>query len=491
VSTPIVTPLAGEAARATAWMPVSLVVGSASSLSVGGVAPFNYAGTGVGPTTSVLPFGSRLARTIAAHFGGRDYEGRRAPQCTFVAAVPVAPTGLRNPRLAQIIASRQADEPFSGRRVHSRAADGPPYAPGPLPSFPGRLGRLQRAFQAEENYPGAQSLRRGGAIALPPLPPISLGKASLLTRIASHFFELPFAGRRLPRRDFSYLGGSDLPARASQIVAETLYQASPAARASQLILEALSGIHAQFRASQLVLENLVGNSPQVRVSQIVIEVLVPTPELAVIPIYPALGGLTYSVIKRPKFSTGAGVAGSGKEVRVGYWANPQWEWDLTYEVLNDNGVPNGTTESDIKTLVGFFLLASASLWPFYFLDPDDYQVTGQALGTGDGVTKNFLMVRTYGLNSFVGTEPVGSVNAGETVNFYLDDVLQDSGCTLNNTTPCGNYVQFAVPPAPGVEITSDFQFWYYARFKDDSYDFEKIMDSLWNQKKITIFSLKS
>jgi uncharacterized protein (TIGR02217 family) len=208
-------------------------------------------------------------------------------------------------------------------------------------------------------------------------------------------------------------------------------------------------------------------------------------------IYPSLIGLMPTVTKRPKWSTGTGVASSGREIRIGYWSYPQWEWDLSYDILADNNAYTGTTAADIKDLIGFFLVNYGSLQPFLFQDIDDYQVTGQEIGVGDGTTKTFLIQRTYGLGSFTGTEPVGQVNTSEPVQVYINNTLQSSTAyTVNTATPCGNTVTFASPPANGAAITMSFDFYYYCRFADDSYDFDKFMKNLWETKKVTIFSLK-
>jgi uncharacterized protein (TIGR02217 family) len=266
-------------------------------------------------------------------------------------------------------------------------------------------------------------------------------------------------------------------------------------RVSQIVTEALVRHPAGARASQVVAEALYhqANPSYVRASQIVVEALVPFTELPVIPVFPQLPGLSIEQVKRPKFSTARGVATSGREIGLGYWSRPQWEWDLTFNALNDQNqyYAQSVAGADIKTLIGFFLTVYGSLSPFFYQDPDDYQQTMQPLGTGDGNTTTFLFTRTFGIGGFVGTEPVGGVNTEEPISIYVGGVLQSTGITINTQTPCGNYVQFATPPAAGEVITASFNFWYFCRFKDDSYDFSKFMDNLWEQKGLSIFSLKN
>jgi uncharacterized protein (TIGR02217 family) len=380
----------------------------------------------------------------------------------------------------------------------SEILDGYPLTPSnALPAS----GRVQRTIAIHfVRPPFAGRAARSPAIGPVPAPPVygrPSGRQRRLQAFAAHFSVPPYKGRRLPRLEyFNYGGGAGIPPRASQIVAEALTISPAGARASQLIIEALSRDPAGARASQIVVEALYQqtNPAYVRASQIVLEVLVPYTELPVIPVYPQLIGLTFDYVKRPKASVGRGTASSGREIAVNYWQNPQWEWDLSYDILADNGQNTGTTVSDIKTLMGFFLWAQGTFNPFYFQDPDDNAVTGQAIGLGDGVTKQFTFVRTYGLDSalgdFTGTEPVGGVNTEETLTLYLDGVAQEDGFTVDTSTPCGNIVTFNTAPAAGVAITADFSFWYFCRLKDDTAEFEKFMSGLWAVKRLTIFSLK-
>jgi uncharacterized protein (TIGR02217 family) len=395
------------------------------------------------------------------------------------------------------------------------------YAPHITKLFPGR-GAARPAWQPGVTPPSSTALpfdrhaalrfaqaplfrgrgARAAAVVPPPAPPVYGHPAGLQRRLAAwvtQFAAQPFKGRAAPRYGrVAYGGGAGLPARASQIVTETLAASRAGARASQSILEALTRDPAGMRASQIITETLYQqtNPTYVRASQIVLEVLAPYTELPVIPVYPQLIGLTFDYTKRPKNSVGRGTGSSGREIAVGYWANPQWEWDLTYDILADNGQGVGTTASDIKTMIGFFLWAAGTLSPFYFQDPDDNQVTGQALAVGDGSTKQFTFVRTYGLDSilgnFTGTEPIGGLNLeASSPVIYLDSVAQEGGFTIDNSTPYGNTVTFSTAPGVGVAVTGDFSFYYFCRLKDDTLDYSKFMNGLWELKKITIFSLKN
>jgi uncharacterized protein (TIGR02217 family) len=252
------------------------------------------------------------------------------------------------------------------------------------------------------------------------------------------------------------------------------------------------------RATQQVIEALIpAGAAAGRVTHLVVEALV----WAIDPwtgknfdgvggmpgTFPTLPGLAYSVIKRPKFFTGTGVSASGREVRVGYAGTPLWEWDLTFDYLPDKQTVSSATPSDLKQLLGFFLAQNGALFGFNFRDPDDNYVTGQPIGTGDGVQTNFLLTRTFGGTDGSGTEPIGAVDMGQPFHAYIDGVLQDpSAYDVVGTQPVGQFIRFHT--APTGTVTVDMGYFYFVHFKDDTYDFEKFMDKLWSQRMVTLAS---
>src|SRR5579864_8444921 len=130
--------------------------------------------------------------------------------------------------------------------------------------------------------------------------------------------------------------------------------------------------------------------------------------------YPrSLPGLAYSKVRRPKHNVSVQTHQSGGEVRMSYWAEPLWEWDLTYEVLRD-GFRYGRAYDELKQIEGLFLASSGSLTGFQFFDEDDNRVTRQFVGNSDGTTTTFTLKRTRGTsaqydsaNVPTGTEAIG------------------------------------------------------------------------------------
>jgi uncharacterized protein (TIGR02217 family) len=272
----------------------------------------------------------------------------------------------------------------------------------------------------------------------------------------------------------------------TQIHVEAHAFANAAARVTSIQLAATVQTTAPVHATWFALEVLVWRHPPFRVD--LLGGLDEWEGQDIMPdVFPALPGLSYSVIRRPKFFTGTGTSQSGREVRYAYAAYPLWEWDLTWEYLPDFAAPGGATPSDYKTLMGFYLAQQGALRGFLFKDPDDQTVTAQVIGATDGVTTNWTLVRTFGGSS--GTEPIGYLDLGSAVHVYLDGVLQDpGGYDLVVTHPVAQVLKFHVAPAAGHSITVDMTYFFYVRFADDHYDFEKFMDRLWAQKQITLKS---
>jgi hypothetical protein len=196
--------------------------------------------------------------------------------------------------------------------------------------------------------------------------------------------------------------------------------------------------------------------------------------------FPALPGLSWSVHKRPSFSTRVASHVSGREVRLPFYAAPLYEFELTIEGMDSNGAYPGLGAKSLQSLMGLYLQCQGQAGTFLYTDPTDNSVTGQAIATGDGSTTVFTFVRTLG----GATEPVSWVTSVS--NIYLNGVNQPSGWTL--TTP--NTLTFTTAPGNLVAITASFSYAFNCRFLDDQVDFENIMNGLWQLQSLKFRSVK-
>jgi hypothetical protein len=199
------------------------------------------------------------------------------------------------------------------------------------------------------------------------------------------------------------------------------------------------------------------------------------------PSFPVLPGLGWSVHKRPTFSTRVANHVSGREVRAALYAATLYEFELTFDGLDSNGVYVGLSANSLQILMGFYLSVQGQFGTFLYADPSDDVVTGQLLGQGDGATTSFICLRTLG--GFA--EPVSWVSA--VANVYLGGVAQASS-TWSLSAP--NMLTFAQAPAAGVQISADFSYAFVCRFLDDTEDFEEFTSGLWQVKSLKFRSVK-
>ncbi|MGH6872637.1 MAG: phage distal tail protein, Rcc01695 family [Rhizomicrobium sp.] len=156
--------------------------------------------------------------------------------------------------------------------------------------------------------------------------------------------------------------------------------------------------------------------------------------------------------------------GSGFEERNAVWANSRRRYDVGYGVK---------TLDDLHDVIAFFEARMARLHGFRLKDFADFKscapttevtATDQALGTGDGATVAFALVKTYASGPSSWTRAIAKPVSG-TVQVALDGVVQASGVSIDATT---GLVTFVTPPAPGAAITAGFEFDVPVRFDTDS-----------------------
>jgi uncharacterized protein (TIGR02217 family) len=200
------------------------------------------------------------------------------------------------------------------------------------------------------------------------------------------------------------------------------------------------------------------------------------------PTFPSLPGQGWSVHKTPMFSTLVASHVSGREVRDPLYANPIWQFELTFDGLASDATSYpGLGAQSLQALMGLFLQCQGQFGTFLYGDPSDCAVVGQVIAVGDGATTNFAFVRTLG--GFV--ETVGWVTGVTQVS--VAGVAQISGWSLS--TP--NSLVFATAPASGATIAASFAYAFQCRFDDDAADFEQAMQDLWRLESLKFRSVRA
>ncbi|HEX4695724.1 DUF2460 domain-containing protein [Sphingomonas sp.] len=150
----------------------------------------------------------------------------------------------------------------------------------------------------------------------------------------------------------------------------------------------------------------------------------------------------------PAFSTAIAASASGFEARTAGWAEARTSYDVG---------PGVRSEEDIATLLDFFRARMGPARGFRLRDPFDAVASGQAIGTGDGTTTRFALVKSYGAALRRITRPVaGSVRIAvgdvETAAFSVAD---------------GGWIELDVAPTDGAAVSASFTFDVPVRFAED------------------------
>ena len=149
---------------------------------------------------------------------------------------------------------------------------------------------------------------------------------------------------------------------------------------------------------------------------------------------------------------------TGKERRRAKWAYGLRSYKLNLYVY---------TKSAMDALWAFFVARKGIHDPFLVKIPTEYQVTTEAIGTGDGSATTFM------LDEFPIDETAG------TFTMYADGVEVDASLD-NNFTGEYSTVTFDSAPAADAVLTGDYEFFFYVRFTVDKFSRELIAYQLLN-----------
>lgn len=130
---------------------------------------------------------------------------------------------------------------------------------------------------------------------------------------------------------------------------------------------------------------------------------------------------------------------------------------------------------DIELLIAFFEARQGQVFGFRWKDWADYKsckpslavaATDQALGTGDGVTLGFALIKTYASGGQSYARPIRKPVQG-TVRVAVGGVEQVEATDFSIDLSSG-LVTFVAAPAAGQAVTAGFEFDVPVRFDTDS-----------------------
>jgi uncharacterized protein (TIGR02217 family) len=191
-------------------------------------------------------------------------------------------------------------------------------------------------------------------------------------------------------------------------------------------------------------------------------------------VFPSLPGMAWDMVRTPVWQTRRQQSVSGKVTTIADWQYPLRKYQLTYDFLRSN-----PSYGELQQMVGFFNSLSGGFDTFLFSDPEDNSVTGQPIGTTDGVNGAFQLVRSYG--GF--TEPVYNAAAVSAVTlngspFYAYTLEASGMLGLGEVQPAGQ------------AIAASFTYYWRCRFANDTIDFNNFMQQLHEVKQLNFETVK-
>lgn len=164
----------------------------------------------------------------------------------------------------------------------------------------------------------------------------------------------------------------------------------------------------------------------------------------------------------PERRTDIVTLGSGREERNSPWAHSRRRW---------NAGPGVKTLADLETLIAFFEARRGQLYGFRFRDPVDWKSCAlaatpgpldQPLGTGDGETTEFQLVKSYASGGEAYDRPIVKPVA-DSVRVAADGSELVAGTDFTADPETG-IVTFTSVPDEGAVLTAGYEFDVPVRF---------------------------
>lgn len=236
-------------------------------------------------------------------------------------------------------------------------------------------------------------------------------------------------------------------------------------------------------------------------------------------VFPSLSGLDIDIKRSPIYSTEIQQSTNGLELRAAFWSYPRYKISLSFSFLRSASYWK-SSQNEWETLVGFLARMAANYDTFYFQMPDDYYVgnlttpaagSSMPIGVGNGTTAAFQLQRTLVPSASLpaaasrsyfptigdGYEPVFVVNSSTTVPstgivpvIYVDSTQKIAGTHYNISNGLVTFTSGNIPTA-GQIISWTGNYYYNCRLEKDQYDFERMLNGVWEAKTINLITVKS
>jgi uncharacterized protein (TIGR02217 family) len=208
-------------------------------------------------------------------------------------------------------------------------------------------------------------------------------------------------------------------------------------------------------------------------------------------IFPSnLRGLQYPITETENWNTIKTRSASGTQNFISLYTYPWHSIKLSFSYLSDTD----SQLSDIQTLMGFYNKVSGAGQDFLFAFPPDpagqtinsNSVSNQAFGTGDGVSTNFRLTRSYG--DFA--EPIFGVLMTPVITSTVNGVTTVLTVNTDFTWTTEALITFTTAPVSGAILLWNGEWYHRCHFKDDTSEFQQIFYGGWSLDELTLESIK-
>ncbi len=204
------------------------------------------------------------------------------------------------------------------------------------------------------------------------------------------------------------------------------------------------------------------------------------------PIFPTLNFLTFPAKRSPMWKTLHQESVSGMDNPIPLWSFNRWSYELQISLLNSKSSAfQNAVALEWQELNALYNQLQGSSGVFQYNDTDDNTATNQLFGSGDGISTAFPLTRTMtGAGGFTFNEPVFAPVG--------TPVIKINGTpTVLFTLGTQGLITFNSPPAGGASLSWTGTFRWLCRFDEDSLDFSKFMNQLWECKSLKFTSIKT
>ncbi len=180
----------------------------------------------------------------------------------------------------------------------------------------------------------------------------------------------------------------------------------------------------------------------------------------------------------PEFKTDIVTLSSGQEKRNISWESARHRYILDYKDISS---------AQAKQINEFFMARRGRAYGFRYKDWNDYTAKNQLIGTGDGTTKQFQLVKNYGEENFSFQRRIRRPVSGNVV-LYINSTQQQNNFSVDYST---GIINFNTAPTLHLPITASFEFDVPVRFNTDLLESDVENFSKTSTRKIELIEVKN